>query len=471
MVATYRATPELRPAPRRRELPRATVVDRVPAALANEVRARQQADVSSVPVYRGQKVSEAARSRGARAFASGGAVFLPDEAGPVDSPKARGLLAHELTHAVQQRMFGPRLPAPETPIGRRLEAEAQAAERFYSGEAGAAEPLPLIHAQLPAPAPQPEPDLTAVAQLATELAPAPAPQTTPQPTHSPFDAVQTAEVGRIATDSAKHVVAEWTNPTLQKQNGAGGTPPAHPAAGGAQPGAGGPHTPAHAAGTPARGGAAFNAAARRDQLITQALTMRNAALLGGEAAVTELSDDEMAAINNQVAAEAAQHGVTVPSDEPPAQHYEPNSGKAWMHALTGMNMNYGLGLGGYNEKVGSENSWWGSETGDKRQVGERLADQIGLINENTETQFDTNTWWQDDKKDAAAASAGADQQQQQPQHEESLYGRPNPDRSTVDVSRLDLDDLATRLYDRLRTRLRTELLVDRERAGLLTDFR
>jgi hypothetical protein len=440
----------------------------VPAALANEVRARQQADVSSVPVYRGQKVSEAARSRGARAFASGGAVFLPDEAGPVDSPKARGLLAHELTHAVQQRTFGPRLPAPETPIGRRLEAEAQAAERFYSGEAGAAEPSPLIHAPLPAPAPQPEPDLTAVAQLATELAPAPAPQTTSQPTHSPFDAVQTAEVGRIATDSAKHVVAEWTNPTLQKQNGAGGTPPTHPAAGGAQPGAGGTHTPARA-GTPARGGAAFNAAARRDQLITQALAMRNAALLGGEAAVTDLSDDEMAAVNNQVAMEAAQAGVTVPSNEPPAQHYEANSGKAWMHALTGMNMNYGLGLTGFKEPVGSEKSWWGSETGDKRPVGEKLADQFGLINENTETQFDTDTWYQDDKKDAAAAATSTDQQQ--PQHEESLYGRPNPDKSTVDVSRLDLDDLATRLYDRLRTRLRTELLVDRERAGLLTDFR
>ena len=36
---------------------------------------------------------------------------------------------------------------------------------------------------------------------------------------------------------------------------------------------------------------------------------------------------------------------------------------------------------------------------------------------------------------------------------------------------LDLDDLARRLYPRLRSRLRTELLVDRERAGLLTDLR
>lgn len=36
---------------------------------------------------------------------------------------------------------------------------------------------------------------------------------------------------------------------------------------------------------------------------------------------------------------------------------------------------------------------------------------------------------------------------------------------------LDLDDLARRLYGRLRSRLRAELLVDRERAGLLADWR
>ena len=31
--------------------------------------------------------------------------------------------------------------------------------------------------------------------------------------------------------------------------------------------------------------------------------------------------------------------------------------------------------------------------------------------------------------------------------------------------------LTTELYPRLRSRLRTELLIDRERAGLLTDLR
>jgi hypothetical protein len=36
---------------------------------------------------------------------------------------------------------------------------------------------------------------------------------------------------------------------------------------------------------------------------------------------------------------------------------------------------------------------------------------------------------------------------------------------------VELDELANRIYHRLRSRLRLELIVDRERAGLLTDFR
>jgi hypothetical protein len=34
----------------------------------------------------------------------------------------------------------------------------------------------------------------------------------------------------------------------------------------------------------------------------------------------------------------------------------------------------------------------------------------------------------------------------------------------------ELDDLAHRLYDRIRSRLRLELLIDRERTGTLSDF-
>jgi len=472
-VATvYRATAELRPAPRQRELPRATVVSAVPTELANAVRARQQADVSDVPVYRGPTVSAAARSRGARAFASGGAVFLPDEAGPADSQKARGLLAHELIHAVQQRTLGALLPTPDSAHGQELEAEAQAAERYYSGESGAAEPAPLIHAPMPTMTPAAEPDFAAAAQHADPL---PAARTqTAAPAHSVFDAATRAEVGKIAEDSAKNVVAEWTNPKLTPKQG-GGTEGGGTGGTGGTASAGGT-TGAGAAKTPAAATSAssFNAGTYRHGLVAAALAMRNDALAPGQSSIGELSAEELSVIDRQVEAEAAKHGVAVESTGPAAQHYEANSAKGWMHALTGANMNYGTGITGFNEPVGSEKSWWGSKTGDKRPMEEKLLDGFGLMNEDTKTQFDTDTWFQEkpaDAKDGGKTDATADGANKPAQHEDWLFGEKNPDKSTVDINKIDLDELANRLYDRVRSKLRLELLVDRERAGLLTDFR
>ena len=43
--------------------------------------------------------------------------------------------------------------------------------------------------------------------------------------------------------------------------------------------------------------------------------------------------------------------------------------------------------------------------------------------------------------------------------------------ATEEVAPIDLDDLARRIFGQVRTQLRSELLIDRERAGLLTDFR
>jgi hypothetical protein len=62
----------------------------------------------------------------------------------------------------------------------------------------------------------------------------------------------------------------------------------------------------------------------------------------------------------------------------------------------------------------------------------------------------------------AAAQPGAD-----PHHDDHHH----PDDRKIETDHLDLDELGTRLYDRIRSRLRMELLLDRERAGLLSDFR
>src|SRR5439155_10802688 len=141
------------PAPvraRTRELAPATELvhpaARVPTDLAGALRSSHGVDVADVPVHRGPGVSAEARSRGARAFSRGGAVYLPEEAGAVGGPATRGLLAHELVHAVQQRTLGPALPAPSSPMGQALEAEAVVAERWHSGQPSAPEPPALIHA-------------------------------------------------------------------------------------------------------------------------------------------------------------------------------------------------------------------------------------------------------------------------------------------------------------------------------------
>jgi hypothetical protein len=59
---------------------------------------------------------------------------------------------------------------------------------------------------------------------------------------------------------------------------------------------------------------------------------------------------------------------------------------------------------------------------------------------------------------------------------DSAGGTPEPGAggstaATPAASERDLDELARRLYDRIRLRLSRELLVDRERAGALTDHR
>ena len=81
---------------------------------------------------------------------------------------------------------------------------------------------------------------------------------------------------------------------------------------------------------------------------------------------------------------------------------------------------------------------------------------------------------------AQAAPAIATQATAAPHHDLAAPGSRPRERSvegtdpTDMVAHLDdqdLEDLATLLFDRLQTRLRRDLIVDRERTGFLTDFR
>ncbi|MDQ3786478.1 MAG: hypothetical protein M3422_04450, partial [Actinomycetota bacterium] len=273
-----------------------------------------------------------------------------------------------------------------------------------------------------------------------------APSSTPSTPHAlqaPFDAATRTEVDKIATESAKHVVEEWSNPHLRKQEAA---------------------RTAAAAGA-AVATAAYDRDARREVLIQQRLDALNQNRFTDQ--LTDLDDAQKAAIEHELdLEEAATGGVVTQTSTPTGPVYRRNSPEAWVHAITGMNAEYGLGLTGFRDKYapGSEKSWFRERTEEEKKDAERplanrLLDATGLSSVEAENQFSPSTWFEE--KDSGS----------QAPHEEWKYGKPNPDGAMIDVSRLDLDELANRLYDRVRSRLRIELLVDRERAGLLTDFR
>jgi hypothetical protein len=90
-------------------------------------------DLGFVPIVREPTVDREADRLNARAFTRDGVVHLPAAAGAVDGPHARALLAHEMTHVLQQRALG--TVADESgPLGEAMEAQADAVERAARGE-------------------------------------------------------------------------------------------------------------------------------------------------------------------------------------------------------------------------------------------------------------------------------------------------------------------------------------------------
>ncbi|MEV6909259.1 DUF4157 domain-containing protein [Amycolatopsis sp. NPDC051071] len=143
-TATFTVHPQL--APGFTEGPRQTVPavieTVVPAALIAPLKQALGVDVSDVRVRRGEEVTDTARRLGARGFTADEVVHVPDSAGPLDGREAAPVLAHELTHAAQQRQFGAALPGLETVAGRRLEADAVAVEQWVAdGANGTAPPV------------------------------------------------------------------------------------------------------------------------------------------------------------------------------------------------------------------------------------------------------------------------------------------------------------------------------------------
>jgi hypothetical protein len=185
------------------------------------------------------------------------------------------------------------------------------------------------------------------------------------------------------------------------------------------------------------GAGTFDRTQRRAELEQQALALLNADTPAGQPEITELTDSQRQQIERQLDAEAGS-------------------------AAGGAN---GRGQGsGDDDRVRT----WGQFAGELRYGAADMvtsafgidlaADEVRTLRGRDAAAAGTDG--------AAATGAGGAAATHDPTRPVSDSGRP-----LIDSDDLDLDELAGRLYDRLRSRLRLELLLDRERAGLLTDFR
>jgi len=120
------------------------VEERVPLTVTGPIHRVLGADVSDVTVRRGSDITALTHRLGARGFTEDRVVYVPDDVGALDSSAAAPLLAHELTHVVQQRVFGAALPDRNTHLGRQLEEDAVRVEDWMAGGAVSAPPT-LVH--------------------------------------------------------------------------------------------------------------------------------------------------------------------------------------------------------------------------------------------------------------------------------------------------------------------------------------
>ncbi|HYM49501.1 MAG TPA: DUF4157 domain-containing protein, partial [Candidatus Limnocylindrales bacterium] len=114
-------------------------VQRAPESVPTPLRTRLidafGIDPGEARVHRDGAASSQAHQLRARAFTQSSEVYLPAEQGPLESTGTQALLAHELTHVAQQRRLGQSLPAENSPLGQRLEADAQDVERSWHADA------------------------------------------------------------------------------------------------------------------------------------------------------------------------------------------------------------------------------------------------------------------------------------------------------------------------------------------------
>jgi hypothetical protein len=397
----------------------------VPTELTQAMRAAYAVEVGEVPVRSGPQARQEAGDRQARAFAADDEVVL----GPVpDGDTARrALIAHELVHLVQQRELGSALPDEQSSAGRALEADAVAAE--HAVLTGRALP-PLRHRPLGGPPPA---TVRAVAGR-VQRAPLAHPDTASTSTGTGTDATHHTDTTHHTTSGRSTVDDDpWRlRGDAHTRWGRLGEVVEHDVAGlvgsswgidvdqlqqlqGGGAGTGG-GTGGHGAGGRGTGGGP-----------------------GGQG--RRGRDDDPWHLRGDAQARWSRLGEVVEHD------FGGMFAAPWGIDIDQLEQQQsGTGAGGHGDGgQGAGHAGHGDAVHTDAHGGAGGAGGTG---------------------GQGGAGGMGPAVYTDPSRPLSRTGRPQ-----IDTDDLDLDEIAVRLYDRLRSRLRMELLLDRERAGLLTDFR
>jgi hypothetical protein len=98
-----------------------------------------------VTVHEGEAAAQQANAVNAEAFTKNGQIFFASDA-PVASDRGQQLLAHELTHVMQQQGRGSSMPGEHTDEGQQLEHAARRVEEHMAvGRSEPIRPKPLHH--------------------------------------------------------------------------------------------------------------------------------------------------------------------------------------------------------------------------------------------------------------------------------------------------------------------------------------
>ena len=117
----------------------------VPEPVRQSLRSTVGEPPSHVTVHEGESAAQQANAVNAEAFTKNGQIFFASDA-PVASDRGQQLLAHELTHVMQQQGRGSSMPGEHTDEGQQLEHAARRVEEHMAvGRSEPIRPTPLHH--------------------------------------------------------------------------------------------------------------------------------------------------------------------------------------------------------------------------------------------------------------------------------------------------------------------------------------